>query len=133
MATIALEGMHFYAYHGFYEEEQIIGNHYTVDVYITTPIARAAAADDLFSTVNYETVYFMCQSEMRRPTKLLETLAQSIADRLQGHFDHAQRVRVRVRKMNPPLGGRVDSAYVECEAGGGGDFEGLLGEGDFDF
>ena len=134
MATIALEGMHFYAYHGFYEEEQLIGNHYTVDVYIKTPIARAAAADDLFSTVNYETVYFICQSEMRRATKLLETLAQTIADRLQGQFDHAQQVRVRVRKHSPPLGGRVDSAYVECETGGGeADLSALMGKGGLDF
>jgi len=137
MATIALEGMHFYAYHGFYEEERKIGNHYTVDVYLDSHIARAAAADDLFSTVNYETVYFICQSEMRRPTKLLETLAQTIADRLQGHFDYAQRIKVRVRKMNPPLGGRVDSAFVEYQTGSdGGDFKGLdelLGDGGFDF
>ena len=118
MALIALEGIHFYAYHGFYDEEMLIGNHYVVDVYIQANIARAAAADDLFSTINYETTYFICQSEMRKPTRLLETLAQSIAQRLQGHFEHAQSVRVRVRKMNPPLGGRVDSAFVEYRTGG---------------
>lgn len=122
MALIALEGMHFYAFHGFYEEEQVTGNHYYVDVYINANIAGAAASDDLFSTVNYETVYLICQAEMRKPTKLLETLAQVIAQRLRGHFDRAGGVRVRVRKMSPPLGGAVDSAFVEYEEGsmGGG-------------
>lgn len=120
MAVIALEGLHFYGYHGFYEEEQIIGNHYYVDVYLTTNIARAAATDDLYATINYEVVYFICQSEMRKPTNLLETLAQSIAERLAGHFDKVQEVRVRVRKMNPPLGGPVHSAFVEYSTGGGG-------------
>ena len=35
MAVIALEGMRFFAYHGFYPEENIIGTNYVVDVYIT--------------------------------------------------------------------------------------------------
>jgi dihydroneopterin aldolase len=132
MALIALEGMHFYAFHGFHIEEQIIGNHYYLDVYINTHIAGAAASDDLFATVNYETVYLICQAEMRRPAKLLETLTRNIVQRLLMHFDRAQGVRVRVRKMNPPLGGAVDSAFVEYEEGsmGGGKSK----EGDiFDF
>lgn len=122
MATIALEGIHFYAYHGFYEEERIIGNHFILDVYVDIPITRAAATDDLYSTVNYEVVYRICQSEMRKPCRLLETLAQSIADRISGYFDEAGSVKVRVRKLNPPLGGRVESAYVEYSTGGDMDF-----------
>lgn len=127
MALIALEGIHLYAYHGFYEEEQIIGNHYYVDVYLHAGVARAAASDDLYATINYETVYFIVQSEMRKPTKLLETLAQKIADRIQGHFDHVEGVKVRVRKMHPPLGGRVQSAYVEYSTGGFDEGEDLFG------
>lgn len=132
MALIALEGMHFYAFHGFYKEEQIIGNHYYLDVYVNTNIAGAAASDDLFATVNYETVYLICQAEMRRPAKLLETLARNIALRLREHFERVQGVRIRVRKMNPPLGGAVDSAFVEYEEGSMGMEE--LKKGDiFDF
>ncbi len=117
MATIALEGMRFYAYHGFYEEERIIGNTFIVDLYIETNIRRAAAGDDLFATVNYETAYFICQSEMRKPVRLLETLAQSIADRIMGQFERVKSARVRVRKMAPPLGGPVESSYIEVTAG----------------
>lgn len=117
MGLIALEGMHFYAYHGFYEEEQLLGNNYTVDVYLETLTEEAAVGDDLYATVNYETVYFICQSEMRKKRKLLETLAQAIAERLSDHFESLQGVKVRVRKHHPPLGGRVDSAYVEFSLG----------------
>ena len=62
MAIIALEGMHFFAHHGFYEEEQIVGNNFVLDVYMDTETSRAAVADDLYSTINYETVYFICKS-----------------------------------------------------------------------
>ena len=57
MGQIALEGMEFFAFHGFYDEEQKIGNKYGVDLYLTTDLKRAATSDDLHETVNYE--YFM--------------------------------------------------------------------------
>ena len=53
MQQISLEGMRFYAYHGVYEEEQIIGNYYTVDVYIHTDFSKASESDDIFETINY--------------------------------------------------------------------------------
>ena len=117
MATIALEGIHFYAYHGFYEEEQIIGNEYVIDVYVNTSTFAASVSDDLFRTVNYETLYLICQMEMRKKHKLLETVAQRILDRINAQFDNAQGAKVRVRKLNPPIDGCVDSAYVEVDTG----------------
>lgn len=117
MATIALEGMHFYAYHGYYEEERIIGANFVLDVIINANTTFAAKTDDLFKTVNYETVYFICQSEMRKTSNLIETVAQRIAIRIDNQFDQAQGVKVRLRKLNPPLDGPVDSASVEVIAG----------------
>lgn len=130
MAIIALEGMRFYAYHGFYEEEQIVGNQYLLDVYVDADISKAAMADELYEaveedseededplSVNYETVYLLCKKEMQLQSKLLETVAQRIADRIDGYFDSATGVRVRLKKMQPPLPGSVDWAYVEVSKG----------------
>ena len=66
MALIALEGMRFYAYHGFYNEERKTGGNYVVDVYIETNLPRQAFQDDLFKTVNYETVHFICKVAMKK-------------------------------------------------------------------
>ncbi|RZK29989.1 MAG: dihydroneopterin aldolase, partial [Hymenobacter sp.] len=33
MGQIALEGLEFFAFHGYYDEEQKIGNKYGVDIY----------------------------------------------------------------------------------------------------
>ncbi len=119
MATIALEGMHFHAYHGFYEEERELGNQFIVDVYVNIMVNIGGTSDELSQTINYETIYLICQAEMKKKRKLLEKLAQSIGERIKGFFDQVQSVKVRVRKLNPPLGGRVDSAYVEVEVKGG--------------
>ncbi|MEZ4941457.1 MAG: dihydroneopterin aldolase [Saprospiraceae bacterium] len=113
MAIIALEGMKFHAYHGVYEAEQKIGADYIVDVYIGTIINPLAEADQLEGTINYESVFQLCKMEMRTPRKLLEAVAMGIVKRMKGQFPNMMALKVRVRKLNPPLGGQVSAAWVE--------------------
>lgn len=116
MALIALEGMRFYAYHGFYPEEQIIGSEYIVDIHVDANTQMAAATDDLYKTVNYETIYLICQAEMRKPTQLLEALVQRIVSKINNIFGRkVTGLKVRIKKMNPPLGGRVECSFVEVD------------------
>ncbi len=124
MSIIALEGVRFYAYHGYYEEEQVVGNEYILDVFVDTPTRTAADEDDLFDeeskdalTVNYEMLYQICRIEMREPAKLLETVVQRIVDRIDDQFDNVRGIRVKLRKCFPPLGGRVESSSVEVKTG----------------
>ena len=113
MSQIALEGMRFYAYHGFYEEEQIIGNNYVIDVYIHTDFSEAAMEDDLYKTINYETVYLICQKEMKERTKLLETIVSRILFGLKFQFQNIQQVTIRLKKENPMPGVKLDSSSIE--------------------
>jgi dihydroneopterin aldolase len=113
MAIIALEGMKFYAYHGVYDAEQKIGTEYMVDVYVGTVIAPTAETDDLEKTINYESVFQICKMEMSKPKKLLETVVTEIFKRMKGQFSNMMALKVRVRKLNPPLGGPVAAAWVE--------------------
>lgn len=115
MAQIALEGMRFHAYHGFYEEEQILGGDYLVDVFIETVFTKAAVDDDLYQTINYETVYLVCEVAMRKNARLLEAVANQIALGIKHQFKQIKGLRVRVKKLNPPLGGRVVAAWVEVD------------------
>ncbi|MCB0706046.1 MAG: dihydroneopterin aldolase [Saprospiraceae bacterium] len=115
MATISLEGMQFYAYHGYYKEERIIGGEYIVDVYITTDVRKAAVKDDLANTINYETIYTICQMVMDEPAKLIETVAEKISLKIKHLYNNIKEMKVRVRKLNPPLNGPVAQAYVEVE------------------
>lgn len=116
MALIALEGMHFYAYHGVYEEERLIGGEYTVDVTLNVDVTQAAVSDDLQQTVNYETVYLICEAAMRRPSKLIENVAERIALQLKNQFGYIREMSIVIRKKNPPLGGPADWAMVEVDA-----------------
>lgn len=115
MTTIALEGMQFRGYHGHYEEENVLGGDYEVDVFIGTSIGKAAATDDLNHTINYETVYFICEAEFRQSHKLIETIIENIVYNLKHQFSTIQSLTVKVKKLDPPLGGKVRMASVEKE------------------
>lgn len=120
MATIGLEDVRFHAPHGFYEEEHLTGNEFSIDVEVEANISAAATQDDLGGTVNYGTIYYLLQAEMKKPTQLLEALAYRMASRIQRQFDQVSSVRLRLRKLNPPLGGQVGAAVVEVKLSGGG-------------
>lgn len=112
LAIISLEEMEFFAYHGFYEEEQRIGNKYSVDVHIEADVSKAVCSDRLADTLNYEAVYQIVAEEMQKPTRLLEHIAQRIIDSILENFISAQKVSVSVSKFNPPVGGVCRKAKV---------------------
>ena len=109
---VSLEGIEIYAFHGFYEEERKIGNQYVVDVHVTTNFEKAAQADDLLGTVNYETIYAIVKEEMAIPAKLLERLAQRMIDRMFAAFDIVEQVELCVAKKNPPIGGVAKQSKI---------------------
>lgn len=112
MGTIALEGLEFFAYHGFYDEEQKIGNKYSVDIVVTADFSEAARRDKLSATVNYEELYRITTSVMQRPARLLEHIAHSIIEEIRGTYPTVGEVEVSVSKFNPPVGGVCHRARI---------------------
>ncbi len=112
MAKISVEGMKFYAYHGVYEEENLIGNNYVIDVHIHFDIEEAADSDDVSNTINYETVYTICDLEMKKRRKLLETIVLSIIGALKKQFKKMENVEVIIKKLHPGMGGIVEFTSV---------------------
>ncbi len=111
---IRLKKATFYAYHGVLSEEQSVGGKFEVDVDIYTDFTEAAYKDSLKQTIDYDKVYkFMYRLALERKYYLIETLATRIADELLHEFSNIEKVSVRVRKNNPPIGGVVDCVEVE--------------------
>jgi 7,8-dihydroneopterin aldolase/epimerase/oxygenase len=116
MGTISIEGMEFFAYHGCFKEEQIIGTRFTVDLFMETDTREAEKTDDLTTTVNYQAVYALVEEEMAIKSKLLEHVARRILDRICKDYPQITGCRIKISKMNPPVGGRVDRVSVELRA-----------------
>lgn len=115
MAKIRLERMVFYAYHGCFAEEQKIGTHFYVDMELEVDTQKSQKTDDLNDTVNYLTVYQTVKKEMETPSKLLENVCERIANTVMDNFEPITRLSVKVSKLNPPLGGKLDAVSVEIE------------------
>lgn len=115
MSTISIEGMEFYAYHGHFAEEQLIGTWFIVDLFLTTDTSVAEKSDNLHDTVNYMEVYQLVKREMETSSKLLEHVGRRILDTVRNHFSTVEHARVKVRKMNPPLGGKMDFVSLTLE------------------
>ena len=112
MIKIALHGAEFFAYHGFYPEEQILGTSFIVDIEVSFSPAADVKADEIENTVNYEHLYEIAREEMQEPKKLIETVAQSILDRIKAQYDHVDAIEVSIKKLNPPLGCKVGYSNV---------------------
>lgn len=112
MGKVALEGMEFFAYHGYYDEEQKMGNKYSVDVVVETDLTAAAQHDALAETINYELLYKIISGVMGRPSRLLESLNLQIIREVFQRFANARRVEVSMSKFNPPIGGVCRQARV---------------------
>jgi dihydroneopterin aldolase len=114
--VISIEGMEFFAYHGCFKEEQIIGTRFIVDLYMETDTTDAEVYDDLSKTVNYQAVYGLVADEMNTKSNLLENVGRRILDRIAKNYPQVISCRIKVSKMNPPVGGKVDRVCVELKA-----------------
>ncbi len=112
MAQLILENMEFYAHHGHYSGENIIGGRFRVDVMIDTDISKAAASDDLVDAVDYSRVYALVKTEMKHVSHILEHVASRIVEAIHAEFGQVNQVTVTVSKLNPPVGGKMDRVSV---------------------
>jgi len=112
MGFIEIEGMEFYAYHGHYEEEQIVGNRFLVDLKIETDCRKAAESDKIEDAVNYQTAYKIIKAEMQKKSNLLENIAGRIVEALYENLDNMKSVSIKLSKMNPPMGGKIKKVSI---------------------
>jgi dihydroneopterin aldolase len=112
MALIELEEMEFYAYHGHFEEEQVVGNKFLVNISIETDCSKAAESDKFQDALDYVSIYKITKQEMDKKSHLLEHLVGRIIDRIHNEFPQIVHSKVKVSKLNPPMGGKMEKVSV---------------------
>jgi len=115
MGKIAIEGMKFYAHHGYYAEERRVGNHFEADVYVHASLQQAGETDDLQATVNYEVIWELARDAMQDSSFLLEHVALRLYRSIRARFPGISSCKVRITKLNPPIPGEVARTYVEVD------------------
>ena len=112
MSTIRLKNIKIYAFHGCLVEESKIGSDYLVNLSVKANLTQAANSDQLSDTVDYVLLQKIVTTEMQKRSKLLEHVAQRIIDAIFQEVDLVQTVKIRVAKVNPPIGGDVEDVSV---------------------
>lgn len=107
---IGLESMRFYAYHGVLPQETQVGNYFTLDLQIWAEVSASLTSDALEDTVSYAELYEVIRREMAQPSKLLEHVVGRISRRILAEFPLIDRVRLTLRKDNPPFPGQLLSS-----------------------
>lgn len=109
--TVALKDVKCFALHGYYPEEQLIGNHFVVD--LVTEFTPQGFDDELAQTVNYEDLNHVIIEEMKHTQKLLETVLKNIISKVIELYPFVEMVNVSMKKLNPPMPGQVGHSFVK--------------------
>lgn len=108
---VALKDVKCFALHGYYPEEQLIGNHFIVD--LETEFTPNGFDDELTQTVNYEDLNAIILSEMKNTQKLLETVLKNIISNIIELYPFVEKIDVSIKKLNPPMPGQIGHSFVK--------------------
>ncbi|WP_370102358.1 dihydroneopterin aldolase [Xanthomarina gelatinilytica] len=113
MGIIKVENIRVFAHHGCLKEETKIGSDYRVDLKIKANLQTSAKTDDLSDTVDYVFLNRIVREEMLKPSKLLETVAKRILNRIFKEDKLVDKATICVSKLNPPIGGDVEMVTIK--------------------
>tara|TARA_R100000278_G_scaffold106863_1_gene83491 strand:- start:62 stop:424 length:363 start_codon:yes stop_codon:yes gene_type:complete len=113
LGIIKVENIRVFAYHGCLKEETKIGCDYRVDLKIKANLQTSAKTDDLSDTVDYVFLNRIVREEMLKPSKLLETVAKRILNRIFKEDKLVDKATICVSKLNPPIGGDVEMVTIK--------------------
>jgi dihydroneopterin aldolase len=109
--TIEVFGLQFLGKHGVYDDERAEGRHYEIDLSVDVPRADAAGTDALAQTLDYRDLAAAVVDVMQGPSvHLIETLGETICERVLDGHAMVTRVRLHIRKRATGVPG--DPAWV---------------------
>lgn len=110
---ISIEGMEFYAPIGHYQEEQIIGTHLEVDIWFECDTTAAGISDKLEDTIDYSQIYRLVKRVMSEKCNLIEHVCHKIGVAVTTAFEGITAIEVKVSKLNPAMGGKINRVSVQ--------------------
>lgn len=102
MLTIELKDIRLYAYHGVYELEQLTGNEYEVNLWVSYEEGDTRF-DSLAQTIGYETLFDIVRQRMMIRTALLERVCDSIIRKIRHKFPFVKEVKISLYKLQAPI------------------------------
>ncbi|MDD5622641.1 MAG: 2-amino-4-hydroxy-6-hydroxymethyldihydropteridine diphosphokinase [Actinomycetota bacterium] len=118
MFKIIIKNLNLFGYHGVKEIEKKNGQNflYNIEILLNKDnfLSEDKNEDDLENTLNYsEVIKLIKYINNDHRFDLLETLAQTIADRILELYQMAEKVSVIIEKTSPPIKDNLESVGIE--------------------
>ena len=114
MAKVKIENLRLRTIIGTFDIERGEKQDIITNIEFSYDSSKAAKTDDLSKTINYDGIYKHINKVIHQKRYyLIETIATIIADSLLKTYPILEKIDVRVRKNNVPVGGIID--HVEAQ------------------
>ena len=112
MYVIRMKNCAFFARHGVFDEEEMLGQRFYVDATLSVDPGPALEQDTIEGTVNYGEAFQVIETIITGKRRfLIEALALEVGKALTQRFPQIRKAEITVRKPNAPVAGVLD--YVE--------------------
>ena len=112
MGKIRLKNVRIFTNHGCLDEEMLIGSNYLVQLEVKTDLNKSSLSDCLEDTVDYVSLNLIIKEEMLKRSKLIESVAKRIIDRVFDDNKSIKKAKIEISKINPPIEGDVESVSI---------------------
>lgn len=113
LATVGLNGAKFNASIGWYNEERIFKNNFIVDLSVNFTADKPFSDNNLEQSIDYMALHEICKQVFAEEAKLIESVAQTILDKIVDKFAVVKEVVVKIEKLNPPVKAQIESSFVQ--------------------
>ena len=118
MDCIEIKELEVYCHHGVLKEENVLGQKFSVSIILYTDTKMAGVSDDLEQSVDYAKVsYFVKERMEEKNFKLIEAVAEYVAENVLLSFPLVQRIRVEIKKPWAPILLPLETVSVAIERG----------------
>jgi dihydroneopterin aldolase len=102
MVTVHLHEVIIFANHGIYQEENLAGNRFEVDLDVKFN-EKKSKFDSVKETVNYEVLNEIVKECMKVTTPLLEKVCLNIIKKVIDQYPYAKSIKISIFKLQPPI------------------------------
>ncbi|MEG1992676.1 MAG: 2-amino-4-hydroxy-6-hydroxymethyldihydropteridine diphosphokinase [Acetivibrio sp.] len=118
MDKIKISDLEIYCRHGLLKEETILGQKFLVSLTMFLDISKAGKTDKMEDSISYAEVAHFVETFMKERTfKLLEAVAETLAEEVLLRFEKIQKVKIEIKKPWAPILLPLDTVSVEIQRG----------------
>ncbi len=118
MDCICIKNLEVFGKHGVFEEENKLGQKFSVSVQLYLDTRQAGVDDDLSKSVHYGQVCRFINEFMKERTyQLIEAAAEHLAQELLLHFKHIKLLDLEIKKPWAPIGLPLEEVSIKITRG----------------